>query len=165
MPDASLSHRLNRLTLRFDETIQEQAFRDRAPPWLRAQFRPALAIGIPLDMLVGVPDPWVIPDDRRLFVRGVRFAAMAFPVAVFAFSFQPLFGKYHNGLSALTGLAAELGLVPVMWTMSRHSGTSRCMCARSSGNPIRSPASAATSFSCSRATSNRLKRPLSSHGG
>lgn len=121
MPDASLPHRLNHLTLRFDEAAQEQAFRDRSLPWLRAQFRLALAIGISLYMLVGVLDAWVVPDDRRLFVWAVRFAAMAFPVAVFAFSFHALFGKYRNGLSALTGFAAGLGLIPVMWTMSHEN--------------------------------------------
>lgn len=108
---------MNPLTLAFRNPEREQLYRNAATGRYRAQVRVALVLGLALYTLVGVLDRHFLPEADLPTAWAIRIVVMSYAVAVFAFTFHPLFQRFNQMPVAPVGFGASTGLVGVMWLM------------------------------------------------
>ena len=109
------------LTLGFRDRWAELSYHAESSPRFRLQVRIALTMGISLYMLVGVLDPFYIPETNRAAAWWIRLVSMAYPLLVLGITFLPLFRRLHQIPVAVIGFAPALGLTSIMALMTNDS--------------------------------------------
>lgn len=109
--------RMNPITLGFRNAEREQLYRIASTGRFRTQVRVALVLGLALYPFGGVLDRQFLPEVDLSTAWAIRIVIMIYALAVFAFTFHPLFQRFNQMPVALIGLAAAAGVVGVMWQM------------------------------------------------
>ncbi|MDH4232289.1 MAG: ATP-binding protein [Nitrospirota bacterium] len=111
MPGLQPGTGIHLLTLRFFDAGLERDFHDFYFASSLKRLRYAIALGFFLYAVFGILDSWAIPEAKYK-AWFIRYAIVCPQIAAFfIFSFSPRFKKYMQPLSALTILAAGLGIV------------------------------------------------------
>lgn len=87
----------------------------------RIQGRTAMIVGTLVYLLYGLLDPWVVPESHRALIWTIRLTALTVPLTVYLLSYTPLFVRYRHLLLASVGLAAGVGLITMLATLSVKS--------------------------------------------
>lgn len=102
---------LNRFTLVFRDASLEADYAAKSFPRTRTQGRVAIMLAIPLYLLYGVVDHWLLSPENQHQALVIRCTALLVPVMVFLVSFTPHFERCSRVLLALIGLAGGIGIL------------------------------------------------------
>jgi diguanylate cyclase (GGDEF)-like protein len=124
-PDRSRKSRrdIHPMTLRFRASGLETAYRRDAARRPRVHVRIGLSLLLAFHALLGLLDPYFVPDAHRWIAWVVRSAVLSYGIVVLAITFHPLFRRFDQLPSALTGVATAAGLSAVMLLMPPESAS------------------------------------------
>ncbi|MEX0957681.1 MAG: GGDEF domain-containing protein [Burkholderiales bacterium] len=112
---------VHRLSLKFIDRQLETAYRHYLSARPLRDARLVLGLGLAGYALIGVLDPYFVPDADRSVAWLIRVAVLLFGMVVLLFTFHSLFRSLDQVAIALTGIAAAAGLAGVMNLMPVHA--------------------------------------------
>ncbi|MHB1756942.1 MAG: diguanylate cyclase domain-containing protein [Leptospirillum sp.] len=107
-PSQQKTHRgaMHPLMLSFFNPLLERSYQDAIVPRLKVQSRWAIIIGVFIYIVSGGIDPWVIPENDRLFLWLVRGMVAWVGLWAIFLTYRPSFQKSHPTILSLTAFAA-----------------------------------------------------------